>query len=152
MNLFCFTYITCKLCSSLCMKYIWSVHNRRELWNSLFMSTLIFHLKRKIYISILQTISSKSLFPIRRFQEQMSNSSCDIFHCTVKLSIYLRPNFLKVNTRSRQKWTQIFKYSNDTRFMWAIHLIKITWEQSLMSQGHTAMIMLIVFAENNAIL
>lgn len=54
-NLFCFTYITCKMCSSLCMKNIWSVYNWGELRHSLFMPTLIFHLKRKTHISILQT-------------------------------------------------------------------------------------------------
>lgn len=82
-----------------------------------------------------QIIRSEYLFSVRRLQEKMSNSSHDTAHCMIKLSVYLRSYFLKVHVRSRQKWLQINKFPNDTRLMWAIHLIKILWEYSVMSQN-----------------
>lgn len=105
-NLFCFTYITCKMCPSLCMKYIWSVYNRGELWNSLFMSTLIFHLKRNKYPYYKQS-AAKVYFLSEGFKRTWATAVVSLS----TLHSQLRPNFFKVNTRNRQKWTQIFKFS-----------------------------------------
>lgn len=113
----CFTYITWKLSCNFCMKYIWSIYNRRELWNSLFMSPLIFYLGEKTYVKyILQTISSKYLFFLRKLQEKMSNSRHDIPHCWLKLLAYLSLNFLKVNAGDLCEPCIWLKYSNSPKY------------------------------------
>lgn len=93
--------------------YLECLQQRWTLKLSLHVHVYILPEEENIYIHIIPNKQQKYISYQKNSRENEQQQSWHSPLSIVELSIHLRSNFLKVNTKTRQKWTQIFKFSLD---------------------------------------